>query len=139
MDALNASLYHGFLRRRFVPPRHQVVTEDVDRELITDDKDSKELSSVAAYLKSNNEEKEEKEEVWIRLNELTKFPIVGFVFFSVRIGDGAYNRERETTVLRQSATDRDALWDDGIRVHIGNRFRHASAALSLGLLARFEC
>lgn len=31
MDSINASLYPGFPRKRFAPPRHQVATEEIDR------------------------------------------------------------------------------------------------------------
>ena len=34
--------------------------------------------------------------------------------------------------LRQFATDKDALWDGGLRVPIGNRIAHAAAALTWG-------
>lgn len=39
IDALGAAFYHGFPRRRFVPPRRQAVTEEVYRELLPDDKE----------------------------------------------------------------------------------------------------
>ena len=135
VDALNAALYPGFLRRRFVPPLHQVATEEVDRELLLQkDTDSKDVSLVAALIKKNNEEKEEKEDIWSRLNELATFALVGFGFFTVQIGAGTYNRERKNTTLRQSTTDRDALWDMGIRVPLGHRFSHDGAALTCGTL-----
>ena len=41
---------------------------------------------------------------------------------------------RKSTVRRQSTTDRDALWDMFIRVPLGYRFSHASAALTWGCL-----
>ena len=47
---------------------------------------------------------------------------------------GTYNREREATILRQFATDKDALWGGGLRVPIGNRIAHAAAALTWGTI-----
>ena len=44
-EALNKSLCPGFLRRRFPPTRHRVVTAAIDRDLrIAGDKDVKELA-----------------------------------------------------------------------------------------------
>ena len=102
--------------------------------LITDDKDLEELSLVAALVEKSNAAADGKEEVRSRLNELATCALAGFGFPTCRIGDGAYNRERMSTILRQSATDRDALWDSGTRVPTGNRFSHASAALTWGCL-----
>ena len=91
-DVLDTVLYPAFLRKRYVPPRHHVVTEEVGRELISDDKDTKRSALVAAFLKQNTDGGEE--ETWNRLNELTTFALVGFGFFTVKLGTGTYNRER---------------------------------------------
>ena len=129
MGNLHTSLYPGCLRRRFVPSRRQVVTEEVDREFsINDDKDSNDLALVAALVKKQPNE-DDKEEVRGRLNDLATFALVGFGLFTNAVGNGPYNRERKSTALRQVKTERDALWDMGIRVPLGNKFSHASDAL----------
>ena len=75
----------------------------------------------------------EKEETWNRLNELPAFALVGFGCFSVRIGAGAYNRERKATIARQSVTDRDALWGQESESLSGigfpNAWRHCHGAV----------
>ena len=135
VDTLDASLYHDFLRKRVPPPRHPAVTEEIDRELpITEDKDPKELSLADALVKKPNTIDDEKEDHWGRLGELTTFDMVGFGFPDRKIGTGTYNRDRKADVLRQPATDRDALWGAGIRVPIGDRFSRASASLTWGCL-----
>ena len=91
------------------------------------------MATVAASVKKQAGE-EDKDEVWSRLNELATCALVGFGFFTCKVGAGTYNRERKAAVLRQTTTDRDSLWDLGIRVPFGNRFSHASAALTWGCL-----
>ena len=117
-DATPASLFPDFLRKRFVPPRHHIVTEEIDRELLfKEDKDTRDLALVNALAKKQPNE-DDKENVWSRLNELAAFSSVGFGFFTCKIGTGTYNRERKSTVLRQTTADRDALWDVGVRAPI---------------------
>ena len=101
--------------------------------MMTDDKDDKELALVSALVKKQTNE-DDKEDVWIRPNELSTFDSVGFGFFTTTVGAGAYNRGEKSTVPRQSITDRDALRGMGIRVPMGDRFRHASASLQRGCL-----
>ena len=83
----------------------------------------------------NSPNEDDKEDVWSRLTELATFALVGFGFFSCKIGTGAYNRERKSTVLRQTTEDRDSSWDVGVRAPFGNRLAHASAALTCGGLS----
>ena len=130
-DGLQDALRPAFLRRRFVVPKHQVVTE-VDRELILEEKDLKETATSSALFKKTQED--DKEEVWNRLNELTTFALVGFGFFDVKIGTGTYNRERKATISRQSAPERDAMWDLGIRVPFGDRICFGAASLTWGTI-----
>ena len=89
---------------------------------------------VASLVKKQQTNEDGKEEVWSRLNELSNFALVGFGFFTATVGTGTYNRERKSTVLRHATADRDALWDIGVRVPVGNRFCQASAALTWGCL-----
>ena len=111
-----------------------MVTEEVDRELLlSDDKDAKEPALVAALVKKQETE-DDKDEVWSRLDELTTFGLVGFGFFSCKLWIGTYIRERKATISRQSPIGRDALWGSGSLAPLGNRFSHASAALTWGCL-----
>ena len=111
------------------------MTEEIDRELLVQDyKDNKDLALIAALAAKKQSNEEDKDEVWSRLNELTTFGLVGFGFFTCKLGIGTNNRERKATALRQSALDRDALWGNGIRVPLGNRICHGSAALTWGCL-----
>ena len=103
---LNA-LLPSFLRRRSAPSRHQVVTEQVDRELITHrDTSFHGLFGDLSALKKEKEE-EEKGDTRNRLNELATSAICGFGLFWTSIGAETYNTERRSTTLRQSVTDRD--------------------------------
>ena len=78
-DALNNLLYPGFLRRRFVPQRHQVVAEDIARELLlTDDRDFKDLALVEELAKKTDGCEEENDEVRSRRNDLTTFALSAF-------------------------------------------------------------
>ena len=131
-DGLQDALYPAFLRRRFTSPKHQVVTEEVDRELISDEKDTKEASTLSALFKKTQED--DKGEVWNRLNELTTFALVGFDFSDVKIGDGARNRERKEAIIRQSVAERDAIWELGIRAPFGNRICAVAASLTWGTI-----
>ena len=132
LDALNATLYPDFPRPRFVPPRHQVATEEIDRELLlSDDKDTRDMALVAALVKKQAGE-EEKDDVWSRLGELAAFALVGFRSPTCKVGACTYNRESKSTALRQSSTDRDAFWDMGIRAPLVDRFFHSSDALTRG-------
>ena len=67
-------------------------------------------------------------------NELTTFALAGFGFFHVRIGAGAYNRERNSTINRHAVTDRDEWWGAGIRVSFGNRICQRLDTLAWGAL-----
>ena len=128
-DVLGKAFCPAFLRRRYVPPRHHLATEEMGREPILDDEESKDSSMVAAFSKKNNEEKEE---TWNRLNELATFALAGFLFFTVKMGALNYNRERRDSVLRQSLTGRDTMWGQGLRVPFGDRICHGAASLSWG-------
>lgn len=87
MDTLNGSLYPDFLRERFVPPRHQVVTEETDRELAkTAEKDLEKLSSAAPLAKTPNANDDEKEGARSMLNELAPFELVGLASSRARSG-----------------------------------------------------
>ena len=125
MDTLNSTLYHGFIRRRFAPPRHQVVTEEVDRELyLADDKDAKELSLEAASVKKQPNE-DDKEDVRSSLNELAAFGMVVFGFSHaerapvpiIERGNPPYFDSLPLTVLRYG------IWESASRLEIDSVMR----------------
>lgn len=140
-----SAFYQDFLRRRMTPARHEVVADEVDKELLTESlvpgtqglrgiSDSSGLSAEIRDFLKHKTENEDKEETWTRLTELAAFSLGGFGFFQTRLGSGAYNRERKATVLRQFATEKDALWGAGVRVPVGSRVAHAASALTWGAL-----
>ena len=96
-DLLDKAWYPDFLRIRYVSPRHHVATEEMDRELILDEKEANDSSLAAAFFKMNNEE--EKEETWNRLNGLTTFALMGFGFSTVKNGrwDLQHGKKRHGT------------------------------------------
>ena len=67
-----------------------MVTEEVDPELILDEKDPKESTTLSALFKKTQDD--DREELWGRLNELSTFALVGIGFSDVKIGTCAYNR-----------------------------------------------
>ena len=72
--------------KRFAPPRHQVGTEEADREmLIADDKESDDLALLAALFKKNADGG--KEDARNRANEPATFAMVGLAPPSSRIGE----------------------------------------------------
>lgn len=88
MVTLNSTLYPDFIRRRFGPPRHQVVTEEIDRELLlTEDKGPIGRALVDALVKKQSNE-DDKDDVSSRLNELATFVLVGFGFSTCKVGTG---------------------------------------------------
>ena len=135
-----ANFYPDFLRKRVTPARHSVVADQVDKELLLTATEpvvgGREFSGLSEeireFIKTTKEGNTGKDETWTRLTEMTGFSLGGFGFFQTRLGMGTYNRERKATILRQFATDKDALWDSGLRVPIGNRIAHAAAALTWG-------
>ena len=78
------------------------------------------------------EKDESKDEPWTRLNELSTFALCGFGQFEASLGVGVYNKERKASLLRQGLTERDRLWDQGIRAPIGNRIAHGAATMMWG-------
>ena len=123
-----------FSRRRSAPSTHQVVTGEVDVEMYDKhDQDVTSSKGLSSWLKG--EKDDSKEEPWARLNELATFALCGFGQFSATLGVGVYNNERRTTLLRQGMTDRDRLWDRGIRVPIGNRIAYGEAAMLRGTIS----
>ena len=85
---LAGNLYPSFLRKRFIHPRHQVATEEIDRELISQDvRGGEDLALIAALAVKKQANDEDKDEVWSRLNELTTFGLVGFGFFYLPLGN----------------------------------------------------
>ena len=48
---------------------------------------------------------------------------------------GVYNKERKATLQRQGLTERDRLWDQGVRIPVGTRIAHAAATLQWGSLS----
>ena len=130
--------YPSFLRRHGSTSRHQVVADEVDRELLLDSDGRNPLpgdSDLSTLIAMKKEKDDEKEDVWNRLTEMTTFALTGFGFFKTSLGTGTYKRERKASSLRQGITDKDRFWDKGLRVPIGNRVAHASAALTWGCLA----
>ena len=135
------SFYPDFLRKRIAPARHDVVADEVDKELLLSGPDStglgREFDGLSAgirdFLKNKNETGA-KDETWARLTEMTGFSLGGFGFFKTRLVMGTYNRERKATILRQFTTDMDALRGGGLRAPIGNRIAHAAAALTWGAI-----
>ena len=133
-EIADMTLFPTSIRKRFVPHRLQVVVGEIDRELlIADGKDARDAAPITALTNKKGPD-EEKEATWNRLDALTTFALVGFGFFAVSIGTCAYNRERKAPALRQSVTDRNALWDAGIRVPFGNRICQCMASLACGAL-----
>ena len=118
-ETLNDAPYPSFFRRLCAPPRRQLATEEVDRELISDDEELMGASAIAALCMSNVDD--EKEEARNRLSALNTFDLVGFGVFDVKPGTCTYIRERKETSIRQSITDRDALWDTVFRIPIVGR------------------
>ena len=90
---------------------------------------SEDLSSCA-----KTEKGESKDEPWTRLNELDTFSLCGFGRFPAALALGMYNKERKDTLQRQGLTERDRLWDQGVRVPVGARIEHASATPQWGPL-----
>ena len=80
------------------------------------------MKGLAAWLKA--EKDENKDEPWARLNGLATFDLCGFRQFEASLGVGVYNKERRASLLIQGLTERDRLWDSGIRVPIGNRIAY---------------
>ena len=87
--------YPDFLRKRTTPARHDVVAEEVDKELLVRARDTdgmgRELSGLTAEIRDflkNNDGPGSKEETWARLAEMAGFPLSGFGFFSTRLGMG---------------------------------------------------
>ena len=130
--------YPSFLKRHGSTSRHQVVADEVDRELMLDAGGKNPLpgeSDLSALIAIKKEKEDEKEDVWNRLTEMATFALTGFGFLTTSLGTGAYKRERKSSSLRQGITDKDRFWDSGLRVPIGNRVAHASASLSWGCLS----
>ena len=135
-----ANFYPDFLKKRATPARHSAVADQVDKELLLTATEpgagGREFSGLSEeireFIKTTKEGNTGKDETWTRLTEMTGFSLGGFGFFQTRLGMGTYNRERKATILRQFATDKDALRDGGLRVPIGNRIAHAAAALTWG-------
>ena len=127
--------YPSFLKRHGSTSRHQVVADEVDRELMLDVGGEDPLpgeSDLSALIAMEKENDDEKEDVWNRLTEMTTFAMAGFGFFKTSLGTGAYKRERRASSLRQGITNKDRFWGSGLRVTIGNRVAYASASLSWG-------
>ena len=57
-----------------------------------------------------------------------------FGFFQMRLRMRAYNLDRKATILRQCATEKDALRATGLRPPIGNRIDRAASAMTWGNL-----
>ena len=121
--------------------RHDVVAEEVDKELSANVRDTdgmgREFSGLSAEIRGflkNIDGSNPKDETCNRMTEMAGFSLGGFGFFKTRLGMGTYNRERKATSLRQFNTDKDALRGGGLRVPIGNRIAHAAAALTWGTL-----
>ena len=58
--------------------------------------------------------------------------MAGFGFSNLRIGTGAYNRERKAAIARHAVADRDALWGAGARSPVGSRVFQRLAFLACG-------
>ena len=119
-----------FVRRRSAPASHQVVTDEIDAEMYDADPEITSMRGLADFLKAEKEEG--KDEPWTRLNELATFALCGFGQFNAVLAVGVYNKERKASLLRQGLTERDRLWDRGIRVPIGNRIAHGAATMCWG-------
>ena len=119
-------LYPDFLRKRAVPEKHLVVPLEVDHSLLMEvDKErvgtDASNGDIGALLKLKSEKLGEKEETWDKLTELSLFALSGFGFFETKLGTGTYNREKKACILRQGQTDKDWMWENGLRVPISNR------------------
>ena len=123
-----------FVRRRSAPAAHQVITDEVDAEMYErgpgDVSDLRELASLIKAEKEDN-----KDEPWTRLNELATFALCGFGQFNAKLAVGVYNKERKATLQRQGLSERDRLWDLGVRVPVGTRIAHSSSTLHWGALS----
>ena len=116
--SLSPSFYPEFLRNRITPARHDVVADEVDKELLlnaTDPRraaDSTGLSSeIREFLKSK-QEKGDKEDPWVRLDEMVGFSMGGFGFFSVRLGTALITGGRKDTAHPAiSHYEGCAFWD----------------------------
>ena len=83
-----APFYPDFLRKRITPARHDVVAEEVDKELLLTATEpgygSREFSGLSAeirdFLKNNKGGNGGKDETWSRLTEMAGFSLGGFGF-----------------------------------------------------------
>ena len=100
-----ASCYPDFLRNRIGPARHDVVAEEVDKELPLTDKDACGFRREPTWLSSeirdflkNKDASGAKGGTWARAAEMTGFSPGGFGFSETRLGAGTYNRERKAAM-----------------------------------------
>ena len=133
--------YLEFRGKRVTPTRHDVVSEEADKELLLNASegraphyDSTGLSAEVVEFAKLKEENGDKEDTWARLAEMAGFPLGGFWFFGALLDVRTYNRGRKGATPRQFGAEKDARWGDGLREPIGNRVDHAAATLTWGTL-----
>ena len=103
-DSSLGKFYPNFLRKRLVPGRRAVVSDDVGPEIAHDqegDLTSERIGSgdFGALINMSRGKQEEEEEVWSRRNEMSCFALSGFGFFETSLGTGAYSRENRASIL----------------------------------------
>lgn len=123
-----------FIRRRSSPDGQTVVTDEVDAEMYDrGEKDILNVKDLSTRLKAEMEET--KDEPWAHLTELSCFALCGFGTLDASLSVGVYSKDRRTMLLRQGATDRERLWDIGVRVPIWDRIATGVASLQWGTLS----
>ena len=139
-DAALGLMYPDFLRKRIVPGKHMVVPDEVDRSLLMET-DRERLGvdasqgDIGALLKLKSEKLDGEEETRNKLTELALFALSGFGFFETKLGTDTYNREKKARILRHGQTDKDWLWENGLRVPISTRFAVGGASINWGRLS----
>ena len=133
-------LYPDFLRKRVVPEKHMVVPLEVDHSLLMEvDKERIGIDAsngdIGALLKLKTEKLDENEETWNKLTELSLFALSGFGFFETKLGAGTYNRGKKACILRQGQTEKDWMWENGLRIPISSRIAQGGASLNWSCLS----
>ena len=110
-------------------------------ELILSPRDSsgvgREFTGLSAEIRDflkNKEETGAKYNNWTRISDMDGFPLSAVAGFQNTCGAGTYSRGRKAGISSQFKTDKEALWGGGLRAPVGNRFAHASSALTWGAI-----